>query len=128
LKNLPIVVAGKTGTSQVVSIAQNVVNRTKEHDLEYWKRSHALLTTYAPFNKPKYIITTLIEHGGHGGGTNGPIVADIYKWMYKRGYFNEENNVTVNTSESNATISDPQIKSEAKKEKKNIIHLSDPQQ
>ncbi len=93
LKNLPIVVAGKTGTSQVVSIAQNVVNRVKEHDLEYWRRSHALLTTYAPFDKPQYVVTTLVEHGGHGGGTNGPIVADIYRWMYAKGYFNENGNI-----------------------------------
>jgi len=93
LKNLPIIVAGKTGTSQVVSIAQNVVNRAKEHDMEYWRRSHALLTTYAPFSKPKYIVTTLVEHGGHGGGTNGPIVADIYRWMYAKGYFSENGHI-----------------------------------
>ncbi len=104
LRNLPIVVAGKTGTSQVVSIAQNVVNRAKEHDMEYWKRSHALLTTYAPFNKPKYIVTTLVEHGGHGGGTNGPVVADIYKWMYARGYFSEDKNTT-HPTDDNATKS-----------------------
>ena len=90
LHNLPITVLGKTGTSQVVSIAQNVVNRAKEEDMEYWKRSHALLTTYAPFKNPKYIITTIIEHGGHGGSTNGPVVADIYRWMFKHGYFNKE--------------------------------------
>lgn len=103
LKNLPIVVAGKTGTSQVVSIPQSVINRTKEHDLEYWKRSHALLTTYAPFDKPKFVVTTLVEHGGHGGGTNGPVVADIYKWMYARGYFNE-NNSSVSTIKYDTNI------------------------
>jgi len=133
LRNLPIVVAGKTGTSQVVSIAQNVVNRVKEHDLEYWKRSHALLTTYAPFNKPKYVVTTLVEHGGHGGGTNGPIVADIYKWMFERGYFSEENNLTRETAEHNTTVAEsevqakPQEQEQEKEKEKNIIHLSDPQ-
>ena len=94
LHKLPIIVAGKTGTSQVVSIPQSVVNRAKEHELEYWKRSHALLTTYAPYKNPKYIVTTLVEHGGHGGGTNGPVVADIYKWMYDRGYFPKDQNGT----------------------------------
>ena len=95
LKNLPITVAGKTGTSQVVSIPQNVYNRTKEQDLAYWKRSHALLTSYAPFKNPRYIVTTLVEHGGHGGSTNGPIVAEIYKWMFKKGYFNREKKESV---------------------------------
>ena len=123
LKNLPIVVAGKTGTSQVVSIAQNVVNRTKEHDLAYWKRSHALLTTYAPFNKPKFVVTTLVEHGGHGGGTNGPIVADIYKWMYERGYFSEESNAS-KVSDTNGTISGESRA--GKQEKKKMIRLTEP--
>ena len=104
LKHLPIIVAGKTGTSQVVSIPQNVTNRIKEHDLEYWRRSHALLTTYAPFDKPKYVITTLVEHGGHGGGTNGPIVADIYRWMYKKGYFSENGNIKSNDNNVTSVI------------------------
>ena len=94
LRNLPITVSGKTGTSQVVSIAQNVINRAKEEDLAYWKRSHAWLTTYAPFKNPKYIITTIVEHGGHGGSTNGPVVADIYRWMFKHGYFNRDKTPT----------------------------------
>lgn len=124
LHKLPIVVAGKTGTSQVVSIPQSVVNRAKEEELEYWKRSHALLTTYAPYKNPKYIVTTLVEHGGHGGGTNGPIVADIYKWMYSHGYFSKENNETtvmVPKDQNGATV----IVTEKKKE--DLIQLSDPQ-
>lgn len=132
LRDLPIVVAGKTGTSQVVAIAQSVVNRAKEHDLEYWQRSHALLTTYAPYDKPKYIITTLVEHGGHGGGTNGPVVADIYKWMYGRGYFSEDGNVTkvnevnaTKTAEANATQTEPKVLSHKPVKIRNIIQLSD---
>lgn len=95
LHNLPISVSGKTGTSQVVSIPQNVVNRTNEQDLAYWKRSHALLTTYAPSRNPRYIITSIVEHGGHGGSTNGPILAEIYKWMFKHGYFNKRRSEVV---------------------------------
>jgi hypothetical protein len=102
------------------------------------------LTTYAPFNKPKYIITTLVEHGGHGGGTNGPIVADIYKWMFERGYFNDENNATQPPSlktaldaTANTTVKEStppakpkpveQTKPVEKREERNVIHLSDPQ-
>jgi len=89
MHNLPILVAGKTGTAQVTSIPQDIKKRAKESDLSYFKRSHAWLTTYAPFNKPKYVVTVLVEHGGHGGSTSGPIVAKIYKWMYQKGYFKE---------------------------------------
>ncbi len=107
LRNLPILVAGKTGTSQVVTIPQSVVNRAEENDMEYWQRSHALLTTYAPFDNPKYIVTTLIEHGGHGGGTNGPIVADIYKWMHSKGYFAQENNSSLKADANSAAAPAP---------------------
>jgi len=87
MSKLPIVVAGKTGTSQVVSIPQSTKKRLKEEELAYYSRSHAWITTYAPYDDPKYIVTVLVEHGGHGGSTAGPIAADIYKWLYRNGYF-----------------------------------------
>ncbi len=90
MHNLPIIVAGKTGTAQVTSIPQDVRKRAKESELSYFHRSHAWLTTYAPFKNPKYVVTMVVEHGGHGGSTAGPIVAKIYRWMYKRGYFGEQ--------------------------------------
>lgn len=85
----PILVAGKTGTAQVVSIPQDEKVRMKEHELEYYHRSHAWMTTYAPANDPKYVVTVLVEHGGHGGTEAGPIVSAIYHKMYKLGYFKE---------------------------------------
>jgi len=84
---LPITVAGKTGTAQVVSIPQDVKKRVKEEDLAYFKKSHAWITTYAPAKHPEFIVTVLVEHGGHGGSSAGPIAADIYKWLYRHGYF-----------------------------------------
>ena len=90
MSHLPIVVAGKTGTSQVVAIPQREKRRMKESEMEYYSRSHAWLTTYAPFHNPKYVVTVLVEHGGHGGSASAPIAAEIYRWMYKRGYFKDE--------------------------------------
>ena len=57
--------------------------------MAYFLRSHAWFTSYAPFDDPKYIVTILIEHGGHGGSTAGPIAADIYKWLDGHGYFTD---------------------------------------
>ena len=87
LSKLPVVVAGKTGTSQVTSIPQSTIKRLQEEELEYYHRSHAWITTYAPYKDPQYVVTVLVEHGGHGGSTAGPIAADIYKWLYANGYF-----------------------------------------
>lgn len=99
MSDLPIIVAGKTGTSQVTSIPQSTKKRLKESELAYYHRSHAWITTYAPYNDPKYIVTVLVEHGGHGGSTAGPIAADIYKWLYRNGYFGK--NKAVNISDVN---------------------------
>jgi len=87
MHNLPIKVAGKTGTSQVVSIPQGEKKRMLESQMEYYSRSHAWFTSYAPFDNPKYVVSILVEHGGHGGSTSAPIAAEIYRWMYKKGYF-----------------------------------------
>jgi len=86
---LPITVAGKTGTAQVVSIPQEIKKRVKESDMEYFRKSHAWITTYAPYENPEFVVTVLVEHGGHGGSAAGPIAADIYKWLYAHGYFSE---------------------------------------
>ncbi len=90
MKKLPIIVAGKTGTSQVVSIPQGEKKRMKESQLDYYRRSHAWFTSYAPFDNPKYVVTVLVEHGGHGGSTSAPIAAEIYKWMANEGYFGDK--------------------------------------
>ena len=97
MHDLPIKAAGKTGTSQVTSIPQSTVHRLKEHQLAYFHRSHAWFTSYAPYKDPQFVVTVLIEHGGHGGSASAPMAADIYKWLYKRGYFNKKpDDVSVN--------------------------------
>ena len=84
--NSKIKMAGKTGTAQVVSIPQTEKKRMKEYELEYFKRSHAWLTTYAPYKNPQFVVTVLIEHGGHGGSAAGEIVSKIYDKLYELGY------------------------------------------
>ncbi len=98
-----VVVAGKTGTSQVVGIAKGEKARMKEEQMEYYHRSHAWITTYAPYNDPQIVVTVLVEHGGHGGSAAGPIAADIYKWLNSHGYFAKKNVTTNNIIESNST-------------------------
>jgi len=81
-----IVVAAKTGTAQVVGIPQEEKKRMKEHELKYFNRSHAWLTTYAPYKNPQYVVTVLVEHGGHGGSAAGAIVSKIYDKLDELGY------------------------------------------
>lgn len=78
--------AGKTGTAQVVGISQETIKRLKEHEMAYYTRSHAWLTTYAPTRHPKFVVTVLVEHGGHGGAAAGTVVSRIYDKLYEKGY------------------------------------------
>ena len=83
---LPILVGAKTGTAQVVGISQEEKARIKESEMEYYKRSHAWLTSYAPAENPRYVVTVLVEHGGHGGSAAGPIATEIYNKLIELGY------------------------------------------
>lgn len=79
-------IAGKTGTAQVIGLSQATMRRIKEEDLAYYKRSHAWLTTYGPARHPRYVVTVLVEHGGHGGEAAGGIVSEIYDKLIALGY------------------------------------------
>ncbi|HIC44570.1 MAG TPA: penicillin-binding protein 2 [Sulfurimonas sp.] len=86
LRSSKVKIAGKTGTAQVIGISQKTIKRLKEHELAYLKRSHAWFTTYGPYKDPQYIVTVLIEHGGHGGQAAGPMVSKIYNKLLEYGY------------------------------------------
>lgn len=83
------IVAAKTGTAQVVGIPQSEKKRMKEYELTYFKRSQAWLTTYAPYKNPEYVVTILVEHGGHGGSAAGPMAGKIYNKLIELGYIHE---------------------------------------
>lgn len=103
-RSVPVHVAGKTGTSQVAGIPRSERVRMKEEQMEYYRRSHAWITTYAPFEKPEYIVTVLVEHGGHGGTAAGPIAAEIYRWLYRNGYFKGIAKQKMASAEINTTM------------------------
>jgi len=90
LRNSKVTLAAKTGTAQVVTIPQSEKVRMKEHELEYYHRSHAWLTTYGPFEKPQYVVTVIVEHGGHGGSAGGEITTKIFNKLLELGYIKKE--------------------------------------
>lgn len=65
--------AGKTGTSQVISKRESEMS--KEENAA--NANHAIFTAFAPFHDPKYAISVVVEHGGSGSGAAAPIAKDI---------------------------------------------------
>lgn len=90
LKNSLVTIAAKTGTAQVVGISQSDKKRIKEEDLEYFLRSHAWITSYAPYEKPQFVVTVLIEHGKSGSSSGGPMLAKIYQKLIDLGYIDKK--------------------------------------
>ncbi|WP_434579660.1 penicillin-binding protein 2 [Sulfurimonas sp. NW15] len=88
--HVKVKIAGKTGTAQVIGIKQDILKRKKEHELSYYKRSHAWFTTYGPYKHPQYVVTVMVEHGGHGGHAAGSIVSDIYNRLLELGYIKKK--------------------------------------
>lgn len=71
--------AGKTGTSQVrrITMAERAAGVTKNEQLPWRRRDHALFVAYAPVHKPRYACAVVVEHGGGGSKVAAPIARDI---------------------------------------------------
>jgi penicillin-binding protein 2 len=72
----PYKIAGKTGSAQVFTIAQN----EKYHEKELAERllDHALFISFAPADDPKLAVAVFVENGKHGGSTAAPIARKMF--------------------------------------------------
>lgn len=79
-------IAGKTGTAQVVKLAQ--YRGLKDDEIPYKYRDHAWFTCYAPSENPEIAVTVLVEHGLHGSSGAGPIARALLN-QYFSGRLNQ---------------------------------------
>ena len=77
--------AGKTGTVQTRKItAEERELKIKQKDLPYKRRDHALFTAFAPYKRPRYAFSIVIEHGGAGSSGAAPIAKKLIKKVIDR--------------------------------------------
>jgi penicillin-binding protein 2 len=71
--------SGKTGTAQVrnISAAERARGVTRNQDLPWERRDHALFVNFAPHDNPKYAVAVVVEHGGGGSTAAAPIARDV---------------------------------------------------
>ena len=71
--------AGKTGTSQVrrITAEERAAGVTKNEDLPWERRDHALFVDFAPVENPRFAVAVVVEHGGGGSRAAAPIGRDI---------------------------------------------------
>ncbi len=71
----PYQMAGKSGTAQVVSIAQD--EEYDEEELEERQRDHALFISFAPLDNPRIAVAVIVENGSSGSGVAAPIAKSL---------------------------------------------------
>ncbi|MCM0611074.1 penicillin-binding protein 2 [Marinobacter sediminum] len=79
-RNAPFRMAGKTGTAQVFSLAED-----EEYDAEEIRerlRDHALFVGFAPVDNPKIAVAVIVENGGGGSSTAAPVARELFDaWL-----------------------------------------------
>lgn len=79
-KEMPYRMAGKTGTAQVVGIAQSITS-SDDIDVADLHKDHGLFMSFAPSQnaqiEPQIAIAVFVENGEAGGSVAGPIAKEI---------------------------------------------------
>jgi penicillin-binding protein 2 len=76
MKGTAYKVAGKTGTAQVIGIAQG--EKYREADIDERHRDHGLFVAYAPADAPRIALAVVVENGGGGSRAAAPVARKVF--------------------------------------------------
>lgn len=79
--NAPFQMAGKSGTAQVFTVAQNQKYNAK--DVDERRRDHALFVAFAPLDEPRIAVAVVIENGESGSKAAAPIARAVMEAYLK---------------------------------------------
>lgn len=71
----PYAMAGKSGTAQVFTVAQE--EEYDEEEIEYRLRDHALFVSFAPVENPQIAVAVIVENGSSGSRVAAPVARAI---------------------------------------------------
>jgi penicillin-binding protein 2 len=101
---------GKTGTAQVITIAQNA--KYKASEMEERHRDHALFMAYAPAEDPKIAIAMVVENVGFGAANAAPIVRRAFDYYLLGQYPSEEDMALVRPGKATTPVGKPRSAAE----------------
>lgn len=102
--------AGKTGTAQAVTQAQNTKYNAKA--LEEHQRDHALFMAFAPVNDPKIAVAVVVENAGWGAGAAAPLARRVFDYWLMNQYPSEADLAAIQVGKATAPIGKPRVASE----------------
>jgi penicillin-binding protein 2 len=106
----PYQAAGKTGTAQAVTQAQNTKYNARA--LEEHQRDHALFMAFAPVNDPKIAVAVIVENAGWGAGAAAPIARRVFDYWLANQYPSEADMAAVKIGKAGAPMGKPRVASE----------------
>ena len=77
-----VLVAGKTGTAQVVKMAQDWKKGDAQR-MPLKHRDHAWFAAFAPVEAPRIAVIVLAEHGGFGAAAAAPIAKQVFEKFFQ---------------------------------------------
>lgn len=80
-RNAHYISAGKSGTAQLLTIAQDEKYDAKKIREEH--RDNAMYVGYAPYDNPQITISVVLENAGHGGSEAAPIAKVMMDYYFK---------------------------------------------
>ncbi|MBA2965571.1 MULTISPECIES: penicillin-binding protein 2 [Ramlibacter] len=96
---------GKTGTAQVITIAQNQKYNASQMDERH--RDHALYMAYAPAEEPKIALAMVVENVGFGGANAAPIARRVFDYWLQGLYPSEEDMAAVQKGQATTPVGKP---------------------
>jgi penicillin-binding protein 2 len=85
-RGAPYQMAGKSGTAQVFSVAQE--EEYDEDEIDERLRDHALFIAFAPLDAPKIAVSVIVENGSSGSRVAAPIARAVMD--HYLGYHDDE--------------------------------------
>jgi penicillin-binding protein 2 len=104
-RGAPYTSGGKTGTAQVITIAQNQKYNAAQLDERH--RDHALYMAYAPAEDPKIALAMVVENVGFGGANAAPIARRVFDYWLQGVYPSEEDMAAVQKGQAVTPIGKP---------------------
>lgn len=81
-KNTSYTSAGKTGTAQLFTVAQD--EEYDEDEISVYLRDNAMYVGYAPYDKPEISIAVTIENAGGGSANAAPLARQVMDFYFAR--------------------------------------------
>ena len=102
-KNTSYVSAGKTGTAQLFTVAQD--EEYEEENVNEYLKDNAMYIGYAPFDEPQISVTVAIENAGGGSTNAAPLARKVMDYYFDELQHTRQNKLAgVNVSATDISL------------------------